>query len=1175
MTTRGEINSNFYQIVNVDANGAPTSIDPAYIQGGNATNANYANYAGNAFSVSVGNVVGIGNIATIDLSGNGQQVLLGNGAWGDGGNATNANYANFAGTVITNAQPNITSVGTLTSLNVSGNVSTPTVYNNGMQMQGFDYVQMQYSNAVTLPVSPYDIGVGSWFYLDAGGAVWQSNTTGTLKTVILGNNGNINADGNVTAPYFIGNVNANNLTVSNTANLGSVSNVTITGGVNGYVLQTDGTGVLSWTAQTGGGGGGTPGGANTQVQYNDSGNFGGAANFTFNSVTSLLTLTGNINATYFNGNGSGLTSITGANVSGYVANATHANIADSANSVAGSNVSGQVANALIAGTVYTADQPNITSVGTLLNLAVTGNISASNIQATTSITTVDLTATGNVNITGNINQISGNSGQFFGNATTGFGALYAGVPTGYSNVPQTVLQVAGNYNGYIDINLQNINSGSDASTDISVLADNGNSLNYFIDMGITSTTYDSAGLFTSLDHNDGYVYVVGGDTSGTHGNLILGSITPNAQVKFIVGGANIADIAAIVRQPNTNSTNNTSGTITIAGGLGITGNIYGGNLINANYFSGNGSLLTGITSTTGNANYANFAGNVVNASQSNITSLGTLTSLNVTGNITAGNVNAGNLLTANYSTAVLTTGAQPNITSVGTLTGLNVNDGVNAVSFTSNVATGTAPFTVTSTTQVANLTVAFANIANVANSVAGGNVSGQVANALVAGTVYTNAQPNITSTGTLTSLAVTGNVSANIFTSNVATGNAPFIVTSTTQVANLTVAFANVANTANAVAGANVSGQVGNALVAGTVYTNAQPNITSVGSLTGLTVSNATGVVNFTTTANVSLGAIGNLKITGGSASQYLQTDGAGNLSFATISSGSSIISNGTSNVSIPASSGNVNINVNGTGIATFTSSNLNVNGNIIGSNSLGIYGNGGAMTGNITVTNYYSSTSYNLGFAQARGTRGSPTAITAGDPIVNFTGIAYTGNGTTTWDGVSGWKTVTPFLSTVTAQPTGANGYFGSNVRLQSSNATANTNYIYTFDDTGGLSIPGNLSVTGTSSPGNLLTVKYNETVVAGGSVSGTLTPNAAAGTIYNYTLTGNITLSALTNAVAGTGMTIILTQDGTGNRTLTSTMKFLGGSKTLSTAASSIDIMSVFYDGTTYYASLGKGFA
>jgi hypothetical protein len=38
---------------------------------------------------------------------------------------------------------------------------------------------------------------------------------------------------------------------------------------------------------------------------------------------------------------------------------------------------------------------------------------------------------------------------------------------------------------------------------------------------------------------------------------------------------------------------------------------------------------------------------------------------------------------------------------------------------------------------------------------------------------------------------------------------------------------------------------------------------------------------------------------------------------------------------------------------------------------------------------------------------------------------------------------------------------------------------------------------------------------------------------------------------------------------------MKFSGGTKTLSTAASSIDVIGVFYDGTTYYASLTKGYA
>jgi hypothetical protein len=38
---------------------------------------------------------------------------------------------------------------------------------------------------------------------------------------------------------------------------------------------------------------------------------------------------------------------------------------------------------------------------------------------------------------------------------------------------------------------------------------------------------------------------------------------------------------------------------------------------------------------------------------------------------------------------------------------------------------------------------------------------------------------------------------------------------------------------------------------------------------------------------------------------------------------------------------------------------------------------------------------------------------------------------------------------------------------------------------------------------------------------------------------------------------------------------MKFAGGSKTLSTAAGSIDILTISYIGTTYYASLVKGYA
>lgn len=56
-------------------------------------------------------------------------------------------------------------------------------------------------------------------------------------------------------------------------------------GTSGQVLQSNGGASPSWVDPSGGG---TPGGANTQVQYNDSGAFAGSANFTWNNSTNAL-----------------------------------------------------------------------------------------------------------------------------------------------------------------------------------------------------------------------------------------------------------------------------------------------------------------------------------------------------------------------------------------------------------------------------------------------------------------------------------------------------------------------------------------------------------------------------------------------------------------------------------------------------------------------------------------------------------------------------------------------------------------------------------------------------------------------------------------------------------------------------------------------------------------------
>ena len=57
---------------------------------------------------------------------------------------------------------------------------------------------------------------------------------------------------------------------------------------NGQVLSSTTAGVRSWITPTGGGG--VPGGANTQVQFNNSGAFGGSANLTWDNTNNILTL---------------------------------------------------------------------------------------------------------------------------------------------------------------------------------------------------------------------------------------------------------------------------------------------------------------------------------------------------------------------------------------------------------------------------------------------------------------------------------------------------------------------------------------------------------------------------------------------------------------------------------------------------------------------------------------------------------------------------------------------------------------------------------------------------------------------------------------------------------------------------------------------------------------------
>ena len=166
--------------------------------------------------------------------------------------------------------------------------------------------------------------------------------------------------------------------------------------------------------------------------------------------------------------------------------------------------------------------------------------------------------------------------------------------------------------------------------------------------------------------------------------------------------------------------------------------------------------------------FANTAGTVTTAAQPNITSVGTLTSLSVTGNITSGNVSGTNIF------GTLITAAQPNITSVGTLTNLTVAGNVTAQNFIgtivgniSNAVFATNAGTVTTAAQPNITSVGTLTSLSVTGNITSGNVSGtRGAFTNLVGTLETSSQPNVTSVGTLTALSVTGNITCDKIDAN-------------------------------------------------------------------------------------------------------------------------------------------------------------------------------------------------------------------------------------------------------------------------------------------------------------------------------------------------------------------------------------------------------------------------
>ena len=507
------------------------------------------------------------------------------------------------------------------------------------------------------------------------------------------------------------------------------------------------------------------------------------------NITGALTATGNVTGNYILGNGSQLTGLPAtygnADVALYLPTYTgnlSPNVVAATGNVSGANLTTSgivVATGNITGgnlsTTGNAVVGNLSTTGLVVAL---GNVSGSNLStaglviATGNVSGANLTTSGRVNATGNItggNLITGGAIEATGNITTSgfFIGTFVGNVTGNLTVPGLNTQVlynnAGNagadsgftYAGGIVTVIGNVAAGNLTTGGVVIATGNVSGGNVTTGGVVTATGNVSGGNLTT-----GGRVVASGNVSGSYilGN---GSQLTGVTTNLIQNGTSNVAIAAandFVRV-NINSVANvavfTETATYLAGILDVTGNVVSANVnsngavsgttgvfsgnVSANYFTGNGSLLTGLSTSS----ISNGTSNVVVVANGNVTvsSAGaanvlivTSTGANVTGTLNAtGNATAGNLSATNI-TGTLITAAQTNITAVGNLTSLDV---------TGNVSTG----------NVSGATGTFTN---------------------VAGTLTTAAQTNITSVGTLTSLSVTGNVSAGnltVSTGTISVGN--------------------------------------------------------------------------------------------------------------------------------------------------------------------------------------------------------------------------------------------------------------------------------------------------------------------------------------------------------------------------------------------------------------------
>jgi hypothetical protein len=155
-------------------------------------------------------------------------------------------------------------------------------------------------------------------------------------------------------------------------------------------------------------------------------------------------------------------------------------------------------------------------------------------------------------------------------------------------LPDAPINTAGDVDSYFQVNVQNVNSGIYASSDLVLTADTGDDVSKFTNIGIANSNFDYPD-FSIAKPLDSYAFAYGGD-------WILATGLPNKRFEFwndgtAIPGASPLEMATtgtltvsisslgMIVHAKTSATSTSSGALQVRGGVGIAGDLYIGGTI--------------------------------------------------------------------------------------------------------------------------------------------------------------------------------------------------------------------------------------------------------------------------------------------------------------------------------------------------------------------------------------------------------------------------------------------------------------------------------------------------------------------------------------------------------------------------------------------------------------------